>query len=193
MTKKPSKAVSSSKKKAAPGKKVVAKRTVAAAAAKSKKASQAVRQRKVKAAKKPSGKAVAKRSDNAKVTTATASDRKKLREMLLALRQRLDYQIAVLKDESLTRDDSSNSEEDGTDAFDRQFALGLATNDREKIIFIDEAIARIDNGTYGVCDDCGEKIDVSRLKALPFVKNCIKCQSEKERSSGRPHRVMVPF
>ncbi len=91
----------------------------------------------------------------------------------------------MLKDESLYRNDQIRTGEEGTDVFDRQFALNLASSEQEAIHDIDDAIRRIDEGTYGVCEDCGCVIGKARLKALPFVRSCMQCQSEKERN--RPH------
>jgi DnaK suppressor protein len=115
------------------------------------------------------------------------------RKELMALRDRLTGQVARMRQDSLKRDDEVNPEEDGTDAFDRLFALERAGNDQDIIFTIDEAIRAIDGGKYGVCDGCGNLIEKPRLHALPFAKNCIKCQSEMERGrSGSAQRRQVP-
>jgi len=107
------------------------------------------------------------------------------RKELVSLRERLTGQVAQMRQESLKRDDEVNPEEDGTDAFDRLFALERAGNDQDIIFTIDEAIRAIDEGRYGVCDVCTSLIEKPRLHALPFAKNCIKCQAEAERGRGR--------
>lgn len=111
------------------------------------------------------------------------------RKELVSLRDRLTGQVARMRQDSLKRDDEVNPEEDGTDAFDRLFALERAGNDQDRIFTIDEAIRAINEGTYGACEGCGNLIEKPRLHALPFAKNCIKCQSEIERgrngSGGR--------
>lgn len=111
---------------------------------------------------------------------------------LLALRDRLTGQVARMRQDSLKRDDEVNPEEDGTDAFDRLFALERAGSDQDIIFTIDEAIRAIGEGKYGVCDACGKLIEKPRLRALPFAKNCIQCQSEMERGhrNGRPRRLV---
>ncbi len=110
-------------------------------------------------------------------------DRKKelYRLQLLEIRERISGQVASLKNDSLTRADEVNIEEDGTDAFDRQFALNLASSESEALIAIDAALQRIDDGTFGKCQECGGGIESARLKAIPFVENCISCQSEMEK------------
>lgn len=110
---------------------------------------------------------------------------REFKELLLKLRERLSGQIKVLRGESLKRNHSVVSEEDGTDAFDRQFALDLASSERDSLLEIDEALRRIEQGDYGVCERCRKLIKKSRLKALPFVKLCIRCKSELESGGTR--------
>ncbi|MGQ9663120.1 MAG: TraR/DksA family transcriptional regulator [Kiritimatiellia bacterium] len=111
-------------------------------------------------------------------------DREFFRQRLLEMRERLTRQINSLTAESLQRPDSVNSEEDGTDAFDRQFALNLASSENESVHDIEEALLRLDEGTYGICDVCNSVIERQRLEALPFVRTCIKCQAEREKRQG---------
>lgn len=114
------------------------------------------------------------------------------RRDLLAMRERLTGKVARLHQSSLKRDDEVNPEEDGTDAFDRLFALERAGGDQKVIRKIDEALRAIAEGTYGVCEECHELIQMPRLRALPFAKNCIRCQAEQERRRGgraAPRRV----
>lgn len=105
------------------------------------------------------------------------------KDILIAIKMRLTGQIASLKNESLQRDDSVNSEEDGTDAFDRQFALNIASTENDVVYEVDEAMQRIEQGTYGVCDQCKGLIELPRLKAVPYVRMCIKCKSENEKGT----------
>ncbi len=64
---------------------------------------------------------------------------------------------------------------------DRELSLMLADREREKVILIDDALKRIENGTYGICDSCDEVIDKERLMAMPFTKLCLSCQEDLER------------
>ena len=101
--------------------------------------------------------------------------------------------------ENLTKDNLSNSQSEssgdlshytthmadvGGDNFERELALGLVSNEQEFLYKIDEALRAIDEGTYGLCSECGKPIKDARLKALPFAKLCISCQ-EKQESEGR--------
>ncbi len=111
----------------------------------------------------------------------TPRELKRFRDMLLRVRAELVEQVQSLRSASLTRDDAVNSEEDGTDAFERQLALKLASDEGDSIFEIDEALQHIDGGTYGVCQDCGCLIAKARLKALPFTGLCIACRSASEK------------
>lgn len=115
----------------------------------------------------------------------TAREKRKCRDNLLGLRERLLGQVSALTKESLERNDSVVSPEDGTDAFDRQFALNIASSEQNAVVDIDAALRRLEEGTYGVCEKCDEHIEVPRLQALPFVRLCVKCQSEEEQNMMR--------
>jgi len=119
----------------------------------------------------------------------TQRELKSFRDMLLRVREQLVEQVQSLRSASLTRDDAVNSEEDGTDAFERQLALKLASDEGDSIFEIDEALQRIDEGTYGTCQECGCLIGKPRLKALPFTGLCIACRSASEKlNHNHAHR-----
>ena len=68
-----------------------------------------------------------------------------------------------------------------TDTYDREFSLGLASNDRQLLYDIDDAIKRIEEGKFGSCEECGKPITKSRLKAIPYTKLCLGCQKKQEK------------
>jgi RNA polymerase-binding transcription factor DksA len=107
---------------------------------------------------------------------------------LLRLRDELSRQIAFLRGTSLTRDDEVNVTEDGSDAFERQFALKLAANEGDAVFEIDEALQRLREGTYAICEDCGDIITPERLNALPFARRCMRCKTEAESRGIAGHR-----
>lgn len=115
----------------------------------------------------------------------TPAEKKALVARLLSLREDLAGQIRALKDDSLKRNDEVNTVEDGTDAYDRQFGLSLASSEQEAVAQINEALRRLSEGTYGLCEECQGGIEKARIDALPFVKTCIRCQSERERNNSR--------
>ncbi|MBI2372151.1 MAG: TraR/DksA family transcriptional regulator [Deltaproteobacteria bacterium] len=64
---------------------------------------------------------------------------------------------------------------------DRELALLLGDRDRLKLREIDAALMRIDEGSYGLCEECGERIAPGRLRAMPFARLCVDCQADRER------------
>jgi len=68
-----------------------------------------------------------------------------------------------------------------TDNYDREFSLGLASNDRQVLYELDDAMKRIEDGSFGVCEDCNSIISKVRLKAVPYARLCIKCQEKREK------------
>ncbi len=107
------------------------------------------------------------------------------KDLLLAMRKRLSGQMNALKNDSLESVDWLNLEEDGTDIFERQFALNIVSSENEMLQEIDDALERVEEGTYGICQSCNGPIGEARLKALPFVKTCVVCQSKMEKGPSR--------
>ncbi len=107
------------------------------------------------------------------------------KSQLFVLYEDLTGQIGKMRKNALRRDDEVNVEEDGSDAFDRLFTLERAGTEQETINQITNALRAIREGAYGVCDACGGLVEKARLQALPFVKNCMGCQSEMERHRTR--------
>ena len=68
-----------------------------------------------------------------------------------------------------------------TDNYDREFSLGLASNERDILYRIDAALQKIKDGSFGFCEECNKPISKIRLKAVPYAKLCIKCQEKNEK------------
>jgi len=73
-----------------------------------------------------------------------------------------------------------------TDNFDREFSLGLASNEQQQLNMIDVALHKIQEGTYGLCENCNKPIPQKRLLARPHASLCIKCQELEEKQKRRP-------
>jgi DnaK suppressor protein len=69
-----------------------------------------------------------------------------------------------------------------SDERDREIALLLDDRERKKLLLIDDAIARIEDGDYGICEECEGEIAGGRLEAMPFSRLCVTCQDEFERA-----------
>ena len=67
-----------------------------------------------------------------------------------------------------------------TDMYDREFNLGLASNEREVLNKIGVALKKIGDKSFGLCQDCKKPIAAARLNAIPYVETCLKCQEKLE-------------
>lgn len=67
-----------------------------------------------------------------------------------------------------------------TDMYDREFNLELASNEREVLYKIDQALKRIEDKSFGACIECGKPIPQVRLNAIPYAETCLKCQEKLE-------------
>ena len=72
----------------------------------------------------------------------------------------------------------------GTDAYDRDFALSLLSQEQDALYEIEEALKRVEAGTYGVCEMSNKRIPQARLEALPFARFTIECQQQYEKEVG---------
>jgi len=68
-----------------------------------------------------------------------------------------------------------------TDNYDREFSLGLASNDRKSLYELNDALKKVEDGTFGICEECKHLITKARLKALPHARLCVKCQEKREK------------
>ena len=110
-----------------------------------------------------------------------ASDLADFRKRLILLRQEAMGQSATLRTNALEHtDDRGSEDDDGSDAFMRLQNLSQVDSHNKVIQQIDEALARIQEGTYGICEICGQLIRKPRLLNLPFVHTCMECQSAME-------------
>jgi len=119
-----------------------------------------------------------------KLTPFLASQRQKL---LMLKDTLLDSMNGVARDSlrSQTGGDASafgmHQADAGSDAYDRDFALGLLSMEQDSLYEIDQALKRIDDGSYGVCEISGKQIMKARLEALPFTRYTVECQAEIEK------------
>jgi len=116
---------------------------------------------------------------------------KKYYKLLIELREELSEEISLHTSDTLQHhlDDHAGDrklEDDaGTDAFDRDFALSLVSSEQEALNEIEEALLRIKQGTYGICEVTGEPIAKERLSAVPFARYSVQGQVEFEKNKRR--------
>lgn len=103
-------------------------------------------------------------------------------ERLMELQQQLVAEVQTLSVYSLTTNKQAGEElaDIGSDNFIREMELGLMSEEGQRVQMIQEAVARLIDGKYGVCQDCDEKIGESRLEAIPYARLCVECKSRRE-------------
>lgn len=118
--------------------------------------------------------------------TLAKSTQDRFRRRLEDEQQRLTEMIRDIEEEreevrltetSSDRSPDPNTAEGGSLAFEMEKELSILENTRDILAKVEEALSRIDDGTYGTCDVCGEAIPVARLEALPYTKMCVNCAS----------------
>lgn len=113
------------------------------------------------------------------------------KERLLALRSRLRGDVSQMADAALRKNRMDGGGEIssmpihmadlGSDNFEQEFTLSLMENEEETLDLIELALERIEDGSFGQCDECGSKIPKARLNALPYAALCVKCAGQMER------------
>jgi DnaK suppressor protein len=101
------------------------------------------------------------------------------RQALKEMQGRVKEETEGVKDEGRDTYDLASDERD------REINFILNDREREKLLAIDEALQRIKDKTYGICESCEGEIQLGRLKILPFTRLCVKCQEENEKESKR--------
>ncbi|MEK0444756.1 MAG: ral stress protein [Verrucomicrobiota bacterium] len=110
----------------------------------------------------------------------------------------LDSMNGVAKDTLRSRAEGSEASafgmhqaDAGSDAYDRDFALSLLSQEQDALYEIEQALKRIELGTYGICEMSGKEIMKARLEAMPFARYTVECQAEIERQ-GKLHKSRMP-
>ena len=127
---------------------------------------------------------------------------KKYYKLLLELRTHVKEELALHTSETLKQSSKDNSgdlsgygshqADAGTETFDRDFALGILSNEQDALNEIEEAIYRIKDGTYGVCEETGKPINKERLTAVPFTRFSLEGQEAFEKNNRkRRNKVMT--
>lgn len=120
----------------------------------------------------------------------SAADLENYKNKLLHLRSRYRGDISTMMKNTVKSGVGVNSgsgtqihmAELGSDSFDQELAFTMMEAGSGRLSEIEEALWRIENGTYGVCEDCQTRIPKARLDAIPYTALCVKCSTR--RSSG---------
>lgn len=112
---------------------------------------------------------------------------KQASEMLQEMKRSLmkEMQGRVKGETEGSKDEGRDTYDLASDERDREINFILNDREREKLHAIDEALQRISDKTYGLCESCEGEIQLGRLKVLPFTRLCVRCQEENEKESKR--------
>ena len=126
-----------------------------------------------------------------KMNSLTTREIEKFRALLLQKRNELLGNVSYMEKDALREDRSDLSNmpihmaDLGTDSYEQEFTLGLMDSERKLISEIDEALDRIEEGTYGICVVNGESIPKPRLEAIPWARCCVSCANLLEKRRTR--------
>ena len=125
-----------------------------------------------------------KASAKTKKERLTPAEIERFRQMLLQKRREIVGNVSEMEDEALKRPrlDASGDLSSmpihmadlGTDNFEQEFALGLMDSERKLLREIDDALQRIEQGVYGICEGTGKPIPKARLRAQPWARYCVQ-------------------
>ncbi len=120
------------------------------------------------------------------------AEMKAYKEQLLALRARLRGDVTAMANAALrkTRSEANGDLSSmpihmadlGSDNFEQEFTISLMQTEEGTLSAIEAALERVEDGTYGQCEECGVSIPKTRLNAIPYAPLCVKCASAQERS-----------
>src|SRR3989304_1503308 len=121
-------------------------------------------------------------------------DLKELRRLLEEERRRLTEELEAIEEHQpelehqVGMDLAGSYDEDfadvAGDTFEREKGLAIESSVQAMLTQVEEALARMDDGTYGICENCGRPIHPARRRAIPYAKLCIDCKAKEERANG---------
>ena len=122
-----------------------------------------------------------------------AKDLQMMKSSLLAERERLAADLDVLEESTATTPKDSSGDlssysshmaDQGSDSMEREKAFLFASVKRSRLAEIDSALARIEAGSFGVCESCGKSIPLKRLERMPGASLCVECKEKEEKAQG---------
>ncbi len=121
-------------------------------------------------------------------TTARAArmpkkELEKYRRLLQDKKNALTAELAKTKnaEEETTEEATQDIADKAVSSYTREFLYSLTDSERNTILQIEQALARIENGTYGFCLNCGNPMNEKRLTAIPWSRHCVECQELEEK------------
>jgi len=107
----------------------------------------------------------------------------RFRKTLLKEREKIvgDVKQIVESSKEMGQDGIQDIGDEAANMYNKQVLLSLNENERMRLKEVDESLDRIENGTYGICDECGGPISLKRLEVRPVAKYCVPCLTKLEK------------
>ncbi len=113
-------------------------------------------------------------------------DKKKLdyfRKRLESRQQELRRAVSRTQEDGRSADEDSAQDiaDRAASSYNKEFLFSQSNNDRQLLLLVDSALARLREGSFGECVSCGKEINPKRLEAVPWTRHCIECQEKAEK------------
>lgn len=112
----------------------------------------------------------------------------KLKQLLLRKREEIVGDVLHIRASSqeIGQDGIQDMADEASNLYNQEILMSLNESQRRTLREVDEALDRIEEGTYGICDSCGNPVSSKRLQIKPFAKYCVECQNliEKQEASA---------
>ena len=117
---------------------------------------------------------------------------RQLRQLLITEREKLAGEIKSMAHDASTSPREASGDLSGytvhmadmaADTYDRELSMNIISSEQEVLYQIEDALKRVEDGSFGICQQCNKPISMSRLKAVPYASLCIECQRAKEHKS----------
>jgi DnaK suppressor protein len=107
----------------------------------------------------------------------------RFKKILLKEREEIIGEVKQIHESSreMGQDGIQDIADEAANIYHRQVLLSLSENERTRLQEVDEALDRIESGTYGICEECGEPIGMKRLEVRPIAKYCVPCKTKQEK------------
>ena len=131
----------------------------------------------------------------------TKTEQKRLeqqKQALLDKKEDLISRLSFFSDEGKNTERKGDSSDLASTSRDEELNFLLGDRERQELKVIDDALKRFEDGSYGICEGCGERVSHKRLEALPFARHCLDCQAEmeiidKQAAAGKSDRIVNLF
>ena len=108
----------------------------------------------------------------------------KFKKILLKEREQIVGEVKQIVESSkeMGQDGTQDIGDEAANIYNKQVLLSLNENERQRLKEVDESLDRIENGTYGICEECGGPISLKRLEVRPVAKYCVPCLTKLEKA-----------